>query len=253
MIMRNEIGKSLYEKAHEHLKKYLKVKDNILDNEYVQLAGDFSKVVSFIRGANELIINKKFNSFLKGFSNDEIPTDDQIRKLINYIDDESKAEFISDTFTKVLLSNSSKSCLIMGTLLKSMVDDGGPLQHDKLICISALISFFDVDLVNYKQIFNFSEWYDTKKVGNKRKRFPMYKMQAFAKEKEIDYSSLLLTLEKAISSQLLIRTYEADIEVSYDKDTDSTDVDRKDIDEYYSFSKAGLMLKDYIDRINIIN
>ncbi|WP_437831589.1 hypothetical protein ACQRXC_08180 [Niallia taxi] len=252
--MGNEVSKSIYEQASEHLKSYLKVKETILDNEYVQLAGDVSKLVAFVRGANELIINKKFNSFLNGFTERDQPTEEQMKRLIEYIDDESKAEFISDTFSKVLLSNSSKSCLLMGTLLKSIVEEGGDIKHEKLVCISALTSFFDVDIINFALFFEFYHWLETKNNYNRNKkkkyeRFLIYSLKEFVRAKGYNYSSLMLTIEKSVSSQLILRSYDADIAVTFDKDSESTDVDTSDIDEYYTINSSGLYLYDYIRRI----
>lgn len=251
--MANEVGKSIYEKANEHLSKYLKLKDSVLDSEYVQLAGDVSKLVGFVRSANELIINKKFNSFLNGFTERDMPTEKQIEKLIEYIDDEAKAEFISDTFSKVVLSNSSKACLLMGTLLKSMIGEGGNIQHHKLVCITALTNFFDIDIINYTHIFSFYDRLVSTQMRYKPKKkyekFLMYTLKKYTQQNNIDYSSLLLTIEKAVSSQLITRSYDADIDVTYDRDNDTTDVDTADIDEYYSINKAGIIMYQYIKRI----
>jgi hypothetical protein len=253
-LVSNGISKSIYDQALDHIKKYLDLRDKVLDNEFVQLAGDVSKVVSFVRGANQLIVNKRFNSFLKGFSDNEVPTQEQIEKLIKYIDDESKAEFISDTFTKILLANSSKACLLMGTLLKSIVDQGGDLDHDKLVCISALTNFFDIDLKNFKTIFDFIDEKSAKSnpVGASRKKLKTFTLDGlgkFSKDKGLNYSSILLTVEKSVTSQLVSRSYQANISVEYDKDMDMTDVDNTDIDEYYHMNQSAILLREYLGRI----
>lgn len=255
--MKNEIAEKIFEQANERLKYYLEVKDKLLDNDYFELAGDLFKVAQFIKGANELIINKKFNAFLKGFSEVETPTEKQIEKLIDYIDDESKADFISDTFTKILLSNSSKACLVMGTLLKSMVDEGGNLEHEKLVCIAALRDFFDVDLKNYISFFDYHDYHHAKtikidffKSQDKYRTFNLNKLKKFADEKGISHSSMLLTLEKAINSQLINRYFESDIDVDYDAEMEQTDVRNNEVNEYYGFSSSGKILYQYTKRIS---
>lgn len=42
-------------------------------------------------------------AFLNGFKPDEVPTDGQLVKLQDYVDNEAKAQFISDTLSKILL------------------------------------------------------------------------------------------------------------------------------------------------------
>ncbi|MHA7767544.1 hypothetical protein [Bacillus atrophaeus] len=92
-----ESNKGLLEKALKHMENYMQVRDDVLENDFVQLIGDSSKIVGFLRGSSELIIRKKFESFLKGFSLEEEPTEAQLEKLIKYIDNETKAEFIIGT------------------------------------------------------------------------------------------------------------------------------------------------------------
>lgn len=138
------------DKALEHIETYMQIKNDILENDYVQLLGDSSKMLGFLRSSSELILRKKFESFLKGFSLDEQPNEAQLQRLIKYIDDENKAEFIADTFSKILLSKSSRACLIMGSILNSIVENSEDLTHAHLVSINALMNFYDMDIENYK-------------------------------------------------------------------------------------------------------
>ena len=95
---------------------------------------------------------KKFMFFLKGFYGVEHPTEEKLERLYKYIDNETKAEFIADTFSKVLLSNSKLSCTVMGYTIQKLVDGKITLTYDDLICSAALCTFFDYDIVNYKNI-----------------------------------------------------------------------------------------------------
>lgn len=65
------------------ISEFLEEKNSLLNNEYVQLLGDTSKIINLVRGTSELILQKKFESFLKGFSNVEKPTGIQLEKLKN--------------------------------------------------------------------------------------------------------------------------------------------------------------------------
>lgn len=252
-----EVGKQIYEQVADHFTEILEMKDKVLGNEYVQLAGEAFKVGQLVIGLNQLIVSKKFDAFLKGFTEENIPTEKQLQKLMKYVDDESKAEFISDTFSKVFLANSSKCCLLMGTLLKAMVDEGGEMQHEKLICVAALTNFFDIDLKNYKLIFDYITWKNERSLRIRvpgedmyAKNFWLDNLRKFTTERSINRASFLMTLEKAVGSQLLIRSYDSDVDVSYDADMETTSVDNSDILEYYKFSEAGLLLRDYFKRMD---
>ncbi|WP_144498077.1 hypothetical protein [Bacillus paralicheniformis] len=162
-------SKDTLEKALKHIESYIQIKNDILDNDFVQLVGDSSKIVGFLRGSSELIIRKKFESFLKGFSLDEKPTEVQLERLIKYIDDETKAEFIADTFSKILLAQSSKACMIMGSVLNEVVKNKDGLSHEHLTCINALLNFYDMDIENYKLLYSSLSKFGKAKFNNKRK------------------------------------------------------------------------------------
>jgi hypothetical protein len=236
------VASDIARKALEHFNKYLEIKDKILDNEYVQLFGEVSKVVSFVRGTNQLIINKKFQRFLEGFNEDEKPIDEQIEKLMKYVDDETKAEFISDTFTKVMLANSSKACLIMGSILHSIVSTEGPLEHEKLICINALTNLFDMDLENLKILDEYIN-------SNNKRSIYLPSLLKYCKERGINYKSLELTVEKCVSSQLMYKYYLADINADIDIDSETVDFHQSDIDEYHKITAPGNLLVKYMNRV----
>jgi len=206
----------------EKLSTYLAIKDSILENEYVELLGDCSKVYGFLRNASKLVARKRFESFLKGFRDDEEPTEEQLAKLMKYIDNEQKAEFIADTFQKILLSKSSKSCLIMGTIMQDILKKKAELTLEDLVCLDALTNFFDCDFENYRYICN-----DAYPKTNKE-----FKLSTdwFVKCKEDDFSdaSVLLTVSKAVSHQLM----------------------NKDDDLSYSMTEPGDKLYEHILRIS---
>ncbi|MBS4191730.1 hypothetical protein KHA94_16190 [Bacillus sp. FJAT-49705] len=229
---------NLLDKVNKHIEKYIGIKTDIIDNQYVQLLGDSSKVVSFIRNSSTLIIHKKFESFLNGFKEVTIPSEEQLNRLIDYINDEAKAEFVSDTFSKILLSKSSKACIIMGTLLKDMINKQDELSHDHLICFDALINFFDVDLKNYLVIFE--------NVGkNKMSYLPTKRFSDQLKAEGIDNTSAWLTIEKCVSLQIINRYNELDLDINGDDPSFSDG----DIDEYFKITGPGKLLYTYLTRI----
>lgn len=222
------------------METYMQIKNDILDNDFVQLLGDSSKIIGFLRGSSELILRKKFESFLKGFSLNEKPTEAQLERLIKYIDDETKAEFIADTFSKILLSKSSKACVIMGSILNNVVEDCEDLTHAHLISINALMNFYDMDIENYKLILSlFKKQNNTMEKG----QINLYHINKEIKEKKLNRTSVLITLEKSVSHQLLFR--EMKVEIDVDPDADFADAETK---EYFSLTSSGALLGSYLVR-----
>ncbi|MEF2293127.1 hypothetical protein [Virgibacillus dokdonensis] len=221
----------------EKISELLNAGKEFLDNEYVKQFGQLSKMFNIIRGSAQIIANKKFERFLKGFNNGK-PTDVQIKKLANYIDDEKKAEYISDTFSKVLLSNSSKACLLMGSLLHDIVENKTNLSYQDLNCLSALVSFFDYDIDNYKWIFdNFSY----------RSNISESTIRMRARKQKMEYMSIMLTVEKSVTHHLLIKRFEADSDAS----SNGEDIDvESEIDEYYVITDIGKKIMSYISRVS---
>ncbi|MEC1437406.1 hypothetical protein P9D57_01300 [Bacillus sonorensis] len=235
--------KDILEKALKSIETYMQVKDDVLDNDFVQLLGDSSKIVRFLRGSSELILRKKFESFLKGFSLNEKPTEAQLERLIKYIDDEAKAEFIADTFSKILLSKSSKACLIMGSILNSVVEDSEDLTHAHLISINALMNFYDMDIKNYKFILSLFKEQNNAMDKGKLKNLSLSHILKEIKENKLDKTSVVITLEKSVSHQLLFRDMK--VEVDVDPDADFTDTETI---EYFSLTSSGILLESYLDR-----
>lgn len=220
------------------ISEFLEEKNSLLNNEYVQLLGDTSKIINLVRGTSELILQKKFESFLKGFSIVEKPTGIQLEKLKKYIDNETKAEFVADTFSKILLSNSSKACLIMGTILKDIVEMRNDLKHEELIAINALKEFYDVDISNFNIIQSVFVEKSEEKIGLTDILFKI-------KHNNLDDISVLMTLDKAAATQLLFKTS------SVDMSTEVNDFEnrRKEADDFYVMTTGGKLLTKYISRI----
>jgi len=241
--MGNEIDKAenMLDTISEKLKGYLDVRDNILDNEYVQVLGDASKVVGLLRNASALISQKRFEAFLKGFKPDGVPTEEQLAKLRDYIDNEEKAQFISDTLSKILLSKSTKSCTILGMIMYEVIENKQDISHDYLVCIDALMSLFDHDIVNIKFVY---EYFDTTQYG---RFYPLdRKFREACQLANMDKNSLELTFEKAINYQLLKRTYEIDVNLDIDDDSPSSSSGSAENEELYHRSSPGKLLFNFI-------
>ena len=154
--MLNELSKdNIFDKISDKLEEYLEVKNDILKNDFFEVLGDSVSVLKFLKNANALITKSRFQSFLKGFNEINKPSEYQLEKLYDYIDNENKAEFIADIFSKVFLSNSKLACVIMGSIAQTLINNKIDISHDDLVCAEALTKFFDYDIKNYKLICEF--------------------------------------------------------------------------------------------------
>lgn len=245
--MSNELekAKDMLDTISDKLKSYLDVRDNVLDNEYVQVLGDASKIVGLLRTANTFIAQKRFEAFLKGFKPNEIATEEQLAKLRDYIDNEEKAQFISDTLSKILLSKSTTCCTILGMIMYDVIENKQDLSHDYLVCIDALMNFFDKDIENIKFVYKF---FDTTKNG----RFfaTNTKFRKECKNNNIDKSSMQLTIDKAINHQIINRTYEVDVNLDIDIESPHFSSGEADNEEYYSKSSPGKLLYRFIKTVS---
>lgn len=153
--------KNLVKKEFSFSNDYSELKDLLDDN--LELISDSVKVLNLLRrGYSQL----KFKSFLKGF-NIENPEDGDIKRLIDYIDNKEKSEFIASTFDKILTSNSKIACYIMGLLFNEISKDNRNIEQSDLVLINALSRMNDYDIENFVHLFSIIQCnnnYDTLKI-----------------------------------------------------------------------------------------
>lgn len=230
-------GKSL-NLISEKISGFLSTKDNLLENEYVEILGDAFKTVKFLKSANDLIAKRKFIYFLKGFYGVEKPTEQKLEKLSKYIDNEAKAEFIADSFSKVLLSNSKFACTVMGYTIQNLIDSKTPLSYDTLICSAALCTFFDYDVINYKGICDviakYFEKYPKRNIIEYNYKL-IKNCNRFSNQNE---ESIRLTIEKSFSQQL----FERQTDIDLDMDEDDVTLSDADTSEYIKVTSPGKSL-----------
>lgn len=245
--MGNELEKAneMLDSISEKLKDYLDIRDRILDNEYMQVFGDSSKIVGLLRNASSLISQKRFEAFLRGFKPDEIPTDYQLSKLRDYIDNEEKAQFISDTLSKILLSKSTKSCTILGIIMYDVIENQKNISYDYLVCIDALMNLFDKDIENVEFVYDYIATTKTGRFYREDKKFIDAR-----KDRGVDKNSLELTLDKAVHHQVLRRFYEIDLDLDIDVETPSFSDGNVENDEYYSKTSPGNLLYNFIKMLS---
>ncbi|MDA8222487.1 hypothetical protein [Desulfosporosinus sp.] len=252
--MANEITKiNIFEEISEKLDKYLDIKDVVLENDFFEVLSDSASVLKVLKNANALIVKKRFQAFLKGFNGVDKPRDDQLRKLYEYIDNEVKAEFIADIFSKVLLSNSKLACVIMGSISQKLIENNKEISHEDLICAEAITKFFDYDIRNYKIICDYLEDYLKKKKRRKDspKGFSLdYVFTKYCNGKEdVSFETLNLTLEKAIANQLFSKENEVDLNV----DEDNLGMSSADTTEWCYITRPGEQIYNYILNLEVFN
>lgn len=239
-----EIVTNIWERLSQTLETSMKLKGDFFENDYVELAGDTFKLFGFAKKASALISQKKFENFLKGFNPRQIPTEEQLKKLEKYVTNEQRADFIADSISKILLSKSTKTCILMGTLLNSIIEKDNDVSYEEMICLNALLNFYDVDLDNYKLISQFI---------NNNVRTPRGTVSLegrifndFIKESNLNKASVRLTIEKCVSIQILSQEFDLDS----DFDDDYISNSNVDLDEYHKVTLPGKMLYELIDKLS---
>jgi hypothetical protein len=236
----NEMAHVVTEKVHE----FVELTEIVTENDFFKAAEEISSTVGVIsKGANYLL-QKKFEMFLKGFNENELPTQEQIDKLAKYIDNESKAEFVANTLSNILLSRSSKACLIMGSIMNSMVENKEDLKHEHLICIYALLNFFDMDLTNYKLIYEFMQ-------NNGGESVNLYSSSLRKKVEDagLNWTSIHLTIDRSVTNQVINKHGEIDVDVDVDEDFDADS--SGDYYEYFRTTEPGNILYKHIVRCRL--
>ncbi|QBG56345.1 DNA-directed RNA polymerase [Bacillus amyloliquefaciens] len=234
---------------------YKDLKKKIVENDYVEIFSELSPMLKFAKSIFDFAQEIKFNMFLKGFNEEDVPLDQQIQKLRKYIDNPTRAEFIANTINKILAANSSEACLIIGTILNSVVNENKDIEHEKLVVINALTSFFNHDIQNYREILDYINLNAEKvnKNGNIIKKKPKVichnDVWGHCNNQKIQAESMYLTLDKCVSFQIVNREYETRTDSSIDIDLESVEVDTE-LDEFYVISSAGFTLYKIIKRLS---
>lgn len=236
-------------KLNSSIEEYLEIKDEILDNDYLEVIGDISKTVKFLKSVNEMKIKRQLLSFIKGFNPSNNPTEEEINKLIKYVNNESKAQFISDILSNILFAKSRKSCMIIGSMIGYLKDNLNELPVEYIICVSGLTDLFDHDIENIKYIY---KWVNNEIEGQKKRNkktgwfYITKKFKELAKANDVEINSLLMTVEKFVSLQYLQKVYEIDFGVELDVESPNADTY-----ESYKLTEVGNLLCEYIIKLNL--
>jgi len=203
---------------------YLSLKDNIINNEYLEVLSDSLSIIKPIISGYRLISKKRLAFFLRGLNNEKEPSFDQLFKLYSYINSEEKAEFISETITKVLNSKSKKASFLTGIIVHRIINSNQDLTYKELICVNALSNMYDFDIDNIIIVSDYLAYITEKRKGRNNGWFALYRdFKNWCKEKEIyTDNSINLTMEKCVSAQILIKEIEVELDIQEDNPGNSS-------------------------------
>lgn len=242
LIIKSKTAANIFNDINEKITGYLSLKDSIIDDDYLEVFSDSVTVIRAISSTYKLISKRRLACFLKGLNLEKEPSFEQLCKLYDYIDSEEKAEFISDSITKVLTANSKKSAFLLGIIIHRLINSKVDLTYKELICANALSSFYDFDIDNIIVLCNYVKYLKSARKKTFSGWFNIYNsFSSWRKDKGIDLdNSHILTVEKCVTAQILIR----DIEVELDIDEDSPGSASATNNESFKFTEAGELLLD---------
>ena len=196
---------------------YADVKDIFLNDSTMELAEDAIGSLKFLNNSRKALSIIKFKYFLKGL-NYENADKESIEKLIRYVDNQSKAEFITNSFDKIISSNSKLACCVMGLMLNAL-----PMLND--FDIKNFHYLYKISSKNHKSNHNISPK-DIKEC-----------VQLY----NITRRNLYLTMGVLEKYNLMDKNIDVDLDI----DEDNLDFSSVDCDETYYFNSISQKLYTY--------
>lgn len=135
-----------------------KLKDKFTDLYQKDITQDFLKVTPYLKDANEWVSDvSKYSNDIKlseawkciGKDND---VEKSINQLYNYVSNEERAFFVSDSFRKIILCNSRLSSSIIAYVMGEIVLNNRNFEHSDAVLYSALLQMTDYDIRNFKYL-----------------------------------------------------------------------------------------------------
>ncbi|BEP27832.1 hypothetical protein [Helicovermis profundi] len=244
-------SKNIFDAMNDRIASFMESKDSLIDEDLLEGFSDAFKIVKLLNNGRNYIVKKRLAHFLKGFNACNEPTEKQLNRLYDYIKDEKRAEYVTDSVNKAINSNSTKSSFLIGLIFNRRINSDEEFDYKDLICINALQSFNDFDIDNLIIIKNYFYYYrDIRRRNSKIVWFDLYRgFKNYCKEKEINVdNSLELTAEKCIAYQIVIRSIEAEIDIDDDSPGDAS----VNTDESIKFSGAGIYLLEHLNYLESI-
>lgn len=227
---------TLFKKIQDISKEYADIKDIFLDDGNMELVEDSVSVIKFLNNSRKALLLIKFKYFLRGLNYENVEKE-SINKLIAYVDTQEKAEFITNSFDKIISSNSKLSCCIMGLLLNDMTKRRCNITQEELMILQVLPMLNDFDIKNFYYLY---------KIVSKRKgkyhNIVSSDIELCAKKCNTIKKNIYLTIDVLEKYGLVDK--EAD--VSLDVDKDHFDMSSVDYDEDVYFNSLSEKLYSYV-------
>ncbi len=147
----NELS-NLVQKIQEISDEYSDMKEIFFDEYNTELLEDSIKSLKLLNNSRKAFSMMKFRYFLKGLNLNTMDSKN-IEKLTKYIDNQEKAEFVTNCFDKILASNSKKSCCLIGIMLNDMIKNKKSVEQENLMILQALAMMNDFDIKNFVCLF----------------------------------------------------------------------------------------------------
>ncbi|NOU67501.1 hypothetical protein GC096_26000 [Paenibacillus sp. LMG 31461] len=236
--------KDVWDQANLKIEKFLGVNLNSSNESFNVSTGEDSKLLGFVRNSSTIIMQRKFDTFLNGFIKDGVTVEDQLEELIDFIDNEAKAEFIAETFSKIILSKSTQACLILGSMLGTLIKSKADIEYKYLVCVNVLMNLYDIDIINFKFVYLYIN-----NSSSRRKTAILEgkKFNVYCDANDLELSSVFLTIDKCVSNQILNKYNE----VSLNMDSNDIDSSDADVDEYFKITSPGELLYEQICKCNL--
>lgn len=143
---------TLLNKIQEVSEDYADLKDIFLDDNSVELFEDSVSTIKFLNNSRKAFSLIKFKFFLKGLNHENVDKE-SISMLIEYVDNPIKAEFITNSFAKIVTANSKLACCIMGLMLNEMTKNKREVSQEELMILQALPMLNDFDIKNFNYLY----------------------------------------------------------------------------------------------------
>lgn len=231
---------TVMDKVNECSENYADLKDLIINEDTTELIGDSIKILELLNNSRKLYSLTKFKFFLKGI-NFETISEENLQKLIDYVDNNDKAEFITNTFDKILSANSKIACCVMGLLVREMSLKKREVQQSDLMLIQALSIMNDFDIKNFVHLMEIEKW----KEGRNFKSIDKKVIKSFIEKYNVSEFDLDLSLQIMLKGGLIEKEGEAEL----DMDSDDLDLSSVSYNEVTYFNLLAKKLHLYAERI----
>ena len=226
---------NLYNKIIEFSEDYADVKDIFLDDNSVELLEDSIGVLKILNNSRKALAIIKFKYFLKGLNHESV-SKESVERLMNYVDNQAKAEFVTNSLDKIILSNSKLACCIMGLMLNEMVEKEKSISQEYLIMLNGLNALNDFDVKNFNYLYKIVSEERGIKHGITRKD-----IKKCAELCNTTTYNIYLTLDVLEKYSLLEKSVDVDLDI----DEEDVGFSSVDYDETYFFNAISEKLYMY--------